>query len=586
MDLLTCLQTSPYRHLTAISRALGLSCNTRTPKADFARQLRDHLANPVVLQWTREGLSAEEQNALRSLVAHNGRMPLRDFTRAFGPVRPYRPWRRDEPAHPWRHPISTTEKLLYEGLIYLTPSDPQRRQPRHVILPTEFLTLISPNNSPANAHPPPPLPYSLAPSPPRFDPLLDLALFLSYLQGADVRPLHGRWLSPSHLWALGSCLSPPYPCQGIRSELQADRIAFTHYLAESLGLVVSASHQLKPSPSALSWLSQPRSTQLRALWETWLSPTDENRERWTRYRLFGQNLRDPPGFVQRLAHLLAAFPANVGLALTELAQSPHLGLDELIPWWERDQGHLAPELLQEVLEGPLSWLGLISGLPDRGSATCAEPGRSIRNPKPVLSGAEVSEIRRWSLTSLGRWLLGHSEASPPEDASQPLILVDDLVLTLPPRSQLPGLLALAEWTEMSPGPQLRLTPTSVTRALERGGDAQDLLAALARFTTPPLTPEQRATLQSWVQRATPRFSRPQSLAVDCQIHRHTAGSDDPAGANCDVRLFSLLASVEVTQRSGPSTLASDPPCLSQPLGGLLPGPCEEGETCQDVHRPH
>jgi hypothetical protein len=335
-----------------------------------------------------------------------------------------------------------------------------------------------------------------------------LTLFLAYLQRADARPLHGRWLSPRHLWTLGSCLSPPYPCRGVRSELQAGRIAFVHYLAECLGLVVSASHQLKPSPSSLAWLSQTRSTQLQALWAAWLSPTDENRERWTRYRLPGRNLRHPPGFVQRLADLLATFPANVWYSLTELAHSPHLGLDELIPWWEQDQSDPTQGLLAQTLQGPLSWLGVVRTLSDQDSVT--------RNPKPVLSPVEVPETNRWCLTSLGDWLLGHPQASPPEDAAQPLLLVEELVLTLPPRPRLPGLLALAEWTEISPGPQLRLTPASVTRALERGGDAQDLLAALARYTTPPLTPEQRATLQSWADEATPLTLRPCILleAVD------------------------------------------------------------------------
>jgi len=252
---------------------------------------------------------------------------------------------------------------------------------------------------------------------------------------------------------------------------------FIHYLAECLGLIVLVSGYLKPSPSALIWLSQPHSTQLQALWKAWLSPTDENRQRWTRYRLPGCNLRDSTGFAQRLTCLLATFPTDVWLPLARLTRNPHLALDELIPWWEREQGDPARDLLQKTLEGPLSWLGLVQ-------CRFGDPSQA-----------------QWRLTPLGAWLLGQPEASPPQDDTQPLALGQDLILSLPPRPQLAGLLALAEWAKMSPGPHLRLTPASMARALERGGSLQDLFAVLARYAAPPLTTTQRNTLQEWALKA-------------------------------------------------------------------------------------
>lgn len=460
MNLVDCLRVTPRHILLAICRAHNLSRSSSLPKEALITRL-----NRALMKLSTgprfNALGHEEKCALQRLATRDGRMPLHDFTRAFGPIRPYRPWRRTQssqgagPAHPWRDPISTTERLLYKGLIYLTPSDPQHRQPREVILPAEFLDLLTGHDSPTAAQPTLSDAHTCAtPS----DPLLDLALFLAYLQSANVRPLHGRWLSPGHLRALGPCLSPPQPCHDARSELQAGRIPFIHYLSESLGFTVITGDCLKPSPTAMAWLARPRSTQLQALWETWLAPTDENRALWTRYRLPGHHLRDPVGFTHRLTRLLATFPAGAWLPLSELVRSPHLALDELIPWWEREEGQPVQDLLHEILAGPLSWLGVVAH--QRGAAP---------------------EQRRWRLTDPGARLLGRVEAACLQDDTQPLTLTEDLTLTLPSRPGLAGLLALAEWVELAPGPQLHLTPSSLAGALERGATIEDLFALLSRL---------------------------------------------------------------------------------------------------------
>ncbi len=80
-----------------------------------------------------------------------------------------------------------------------------------------------------------------------------------------------------------------------------------------------------------------------------------------------------------------------------------------------------------------------------------------------------------------------------------MTLNQDLTLTLPARPQSAGLLALADWAELTPGPQLRLTPNNLSRALERGGTLQDLYATLGRHSLPPLTTAQRKRLQDWAQ---------------------------------------------------------------------------------------
>jgi hypothetical protein len=115
---------------------------------------------------------------------------------------------------------------------------------------------------------------------------------------------------------------------------------------------------------------------------------------------------------------------------------------------------------------------------------------------------------QWRITPQGAWLLGQPEASPPQGDTESLTLNDHLALALPPRPQLDGLLALAEWARLEPGPQLCLDRASIAHALERGASIQDLFATLARYAVPPLKPAQRDTLQGWAQETAPVILRP------------------------------------------------------------------------------
>ncbi len=91
-----------------------------------------------------------------------------------------------------------------------------------------------------------------------------------------------------------------------------------------------------------------------------------------------------------------------------------------------------------------------------------------------------------------------------------------------------------------------------------------------------------------VQVEVTKLSRSQSLAVDCQIHRQTAGSPDPAGANCDVlKLTEGLADLNtfVIRPNGDvglqgRTLVRLPGAID--LGGFEEPPKSEYEVAADV----
>lgn len=459
MILAHCLHYTPLRTLLAICQANQFACDRHASKSTLESALVGRLARfsqPVFLAQ----LPDTHLEILSALAHHQGQMPLSLFEARFGLIRPYRPWRSDAPRYPWRAPVSLAEELIFRGLIFVIRLP---GQPPQVVLPDEIARALPQPESPA---------LSLPPGPEAGSWLLDLVLFLVYLQQVDVQPIHGRWLSVHHCRQLGACLSPPMQeaSQSLPSERHAPRIAFAHYLAERLNLVTTAAGLLKPSPSVATWLAQDPADLLAASWCSWLAPDEANRHLWRRFRLPGYTLRDPAGFVRRFIDQLAG-PSSSPRPVTS-----HAVLAELLPWWEREQDASAlPTLLAALLAGPLLWLDV------------AEAAGAAADPSAAR------------LTPWGAWLCGDSRAARPDaPAARPL---RDVVVSLEgTAANVPSLLAvfaLAPWCDLQPGPCLRLSPASLTRALAEGAQLSDLFALWQRWLASPLSAEQQAVLRAW-----------------------------------------------------------------------------------------
>lgn len=446
MHLLDCLHHTPVRTLLALCQANGFACPAPVPKAELAAWLHGRLASRCRAPYLAQ-LSHDQLAILHALAQQPAPWPLPQFEVRFGQIRRYRPWRQDEPRYPWRAPVSVAEALVYRGLIFVIKTT---QQAPHVVLPAEIAQAL---RQPQPAAPP------FAPNPPPARALLDLALLLAYVQQAEVRPLHGRWLSPQHCQRLGACLAPPLPTGRLPSQRHSPRLAFAHYLAERLQLVTVAAGLLKPSPAALAWLEQSADAQLSACWQAWLAPDDANRDLWRRFHLPGHTLRDPTGFARRLVDRLAL--ASWG------------DLSDLLPWWEREQTH--DQMVQDLLHGPLAGL---AALPDEIDLSVAQPP---------------------ALTAIGAWLAA-GQPAPVLPAPQPLVVNDDdATLDLPTAAPplLAALLALAPWTDLEPGSRLRFTPASLARAIGQGRSLPGLWALCRRFVDPPLDESLVTQLQAW-----------------------------------------------------------------------------------------
>ena len=144
--LLLYLQATPWRQLLAIMGAHHCSTSTRQTKNAVIHHLHEHLTTIATLTSIVAQLNAMAKDALRHLLAANGSIPVHTFEQRYGPIRPYKPWRKDEQAgapQPWLAPISTTETIWYLGLLY---RDPPKRTPglvQHYVLPAELLPLLA-----------------------------------------------------------------------------------------------------------------------------------------------------------------------------------------------------------------------------------------------------------------------------------------------------------------------------------------------------------------------------------------------------------------------------------------------------------
>lgn len=239
------LANRTWRELRVVARTHGFRFENRWTHEEAQTALRRTLLDEAGLKKILRRLNAEEQEALLALKTHEGRMVRYTFTRLYGKIRPYRPWRDDALPHPWRRPISTAEKLWFLGLIEVQVH-------QAVLLPEAVSALL-----PEVPHPQTTLWAGDEPNLDAVALVRDVALLLGMLLNTPMRLLHGRWLSPSALKAINRCLSQPEALTGVRSEFQTYRLRFLHYLAQTAGLVSVQNRRLLPTPEAWSWLNLP-----------------------------------------------------------------------------------------------------------------------------------------------------------------------------------------------------------------------------------------------------------------------------------------------------------------------------------------
>jgi len=502
MKLLECLTFQTWRTLQAISRATGLGFDANWTKQQAAQRLADWLGSDEHLRSLAD-LPAEAHAALGELLAAGGQMDYDTFTAHFGPIRPYRPWKKTVPPSPWTEPQSVAEALFYRGLVFPVPVGRGRHRHRAMALPDDFHEAVRRDARPcaSTATPHPSLDALPAPSLP-----FDLLTFLGYLQREEVRPLWGRWLPPRVLRALKWLMICPDDLGDVRSERQARYIAFLHYLAEAAGLVAPLAGYLKPTLEAHRWLEQPPAERITMLWNAWrlgrgtaCCAPDDNEARWRAFRLPGWSAPGPLERFHRLCQALAHFPPGHTLP----AEAWPLALGEVDPsllrptpvysdWHNLDAVAQSEwkETLQAALgnlvTGPLTWFGVFR-MANQQSSPC-----------PLVS-----------LSPLGAALVGREDGEwpviPPPHPLRIAPLPEDvegapaISSIAPPGLSWTGRFALEELAAPQGGApgQYVLTRAGLLRALRRGHTVPGIIALLEELSGEPLPPAIFTLLDEW-----------------------------------------------------------------------------------------
>jgi len=492
MKLEDCLATQTWRALRAISRANGLGFDANLTKRQAVQRLASWLGGDEHLH-TLASLPDDARTALRELLAAGGQMAYQAFAGRFGPLRPYRPWRPDSPRSPWADPRSATETLVYRGLVFPVTLGRARHRRQTIALPHEFHEPLAARLSVA---------LPAAPDVPDFFPPpllpLDLLTFLGFLQRQDVRPIWGRWLPLRALRALNPLLAVPDDLDGLRSERQAQRTPFLHYLAEAAGLVGLEAGHLKPASEAQTWLAKPAGERIATLWRAWQDSSEENKARWIAYRLPAWSAPGPADRLRRLGrglahfspgHLLPAgdWPGALGQVDPALVRPTPL-YDDWATLSADDQAGWAETLgaaLEELVTGPLAWFGVLA--PAQGDA----PGR------------------RLAFTPLGAALTGRDDgvlpADPPPERLHILSRPDEVdgaltvLCTAPPGLPWAERFSLEACVAPQPGARggYRLARVGVLQALHRGYTVEGIVALLETLSGEPLPLSAFALLDAW-----------------------------------------------------------------------------------------
>lgn len=375
------LQTAPAHTLRAIATSLGVRQRGQARKAEWMAAILAYWQPPVTGTARAAALPPAAQAAYQQLRTA-GQLPSTLFWQEYGPLR----LPRDEmtSAAPWQAPQSISEVLYYQGLLYPVGHRQINKAP-WLTTPTDLpISELAAGNSPLA------LPLTEATSWQPWFLLHDVAQYLIYRQQhLTTALLHDHWLPFQHLQALNRRLLRPAPPPLPRSHKATPRLALLAFLAQAADLVDRAGI----TASGWQWLTDAAHNQLRTLWRGWVQAPMALRARhaqadahlpapWPQPLLQWLGQQAAPFSAQTAAaHLLGAQPALADYFVAHLTAVSDLA-ERLAPLFALD----------------LCQLGLL--LP-------ADANLAPASPLPAHDGQ-----RRYSLSSLGAWLLHPSLPTP------------------------------------------------------------------------------------------------------------------------------------------------------------------------------
>lgn len=229
---------------------------TGDDKAACVKALAERLAQ---LDFAQEilYLPPEEAAAIQTLVQSNGRSPVASFERLHGEVRLMGPGALER-EEPWFDPVSPVEALWYRGFVYRGFDETAEGMIEFYYIPEELLAKLPQPEKPKVVQATAVTTLTPVPEPNRYTPATssavdDLTTLLALAQRTTLRS-EALDLLPQVLL-----------------DADADRRSLLINLAREMEMLREVEGGIRPTRTAVSWLTKSREAQLRDLMDAWSS---------------------------------------------------------------------------------------------------------------------------------------------------------------------------------------------------------------------------------------------------------------------------------------------------------------------------
>ncbi|WP_420628606.1 helicase-associated domain-containing protein [Candidatus Leptofilum sp.] len=428
-------------------------------------------------------LAPEEAAAIQTLVQGNGRSPVATFERIHGEVRMMGPGalERDEP---WFDPASPAEALWYRGFIYRGFDETAEGMIEFYFLPDELLAKLPKPEKPTVVKETAVSTLTPVPEPNKFtsassSAVDDLTTLLALAQRTSLRR--------EALDLLNQLLL----------DADADRRSLLINLAREMEMLRETNGGIRPTRTAVSWLTKSREAQLRDLMDAWSNSGWNDLCHTPGLRCEGDQWQNDP-ILARTA-LLDALPRTPDwYQLSDLIsqikqddpdfQRPDGNYDT---WYVRDVAQdnylsgienwdlVEGRLLAFLVQGPLVWLGL----------------------------AETAKIGSQTLFRLTDRALEWLASTPPaaQEVTTPIIVQPDATILAAHNASRHHRFQVARISEpqpVEPGKPYayQITPASLKQARAEGIEPDRILTFLQEASERPLPTATKRGIERWRER--------------------------------------------------------------------------------------